>query len=104
MGVDLLRLVPRSDINTVIMDYLVKEGYPDSARKFALEANIKQRPEDESIRTRVLIRNAIHSGDIQTAIEQINELNPEVGAIFLLPLLLAMIRSVPHAPLIAFGF
>lgn len=78
MGVDLLRLMPLSDINTVIMDYLIKEGYPDSARKFAMEANIKQKPEDESIRTRVLIRNAIHSGDIQTAIEHINELNPEV--------------------------
>jgi hypothetical protein len=78
IGVDLLRLMPTSDINTVIMDYLIKEGYPDSARKFAMEANIKQKPEDESIRTRVLIRNAIHSGDIQTAIEHINELNPEV--------------------------
>jgi hypothetical protein len=60
------------------MDYLIKEGYPDSARKFAMEANIKQKPEDESIRIRVLIRHAIHSGDIQTAIEHINELNPEV--------------------------
>ena len=78
MSVDLLRLLSRSDINTVIMDYLIKEGYPDSARKFALEANIKQKPEDDSIRARVLIRNAIHSGDIQTAIEHINELNPEV--------------------------
>lgn len=76
--VDLLRLLPHSDINTVIMDYLIKEGYQDSARKFAMEANIKQKPEEETIRARVAIRNAIHSGDIQTAIEQINELNPNV--------------------------
>ncbi|RDI78398.1 hypothetical protein Vi05172_g11614 [Venturia inaequalis] len=68
----------KTDINTVIMDYLIKEGYPDSARKFAMEANIKQKPEEESIRTRVAIRNAIHSGDIQTAIEHINELNPNI--------------------------
>jgi len=68
----------KTDINTVIMDYLIKEGYPDSARKFAIEANIKQRPDEELIRTRVEIRNAIHSGDIQTAIERINELNPEI--------------------------
>jgi uncharacterized OsmC-like protein len=77
--VDLLRLLDHNrDINTVIMDYLIKEGYPDSAKKFAIEANIRQRPDEESIRTRVDIRNAIHSGDIQSAIEKINELNPEV--------------------------
>lgn len=61
------------------MDYLIKEGYPDSARKFALEANIKQGArDDESMRARVEIKNAIHSGQIQAAIEKINELNPEV--------------------------
>lgn len=60
------------------MDYLIKEGYPDSARKFAIEANIKEKPDDEAIRTRVEIRNAIHCGEIQSAIEKINELNPEV--------------------------
>jgi hypothetical protein len=72
-----LSVLYHRDINTVIMDYLVKEGYPDSARKFAIEAKIEEKP-DESIRTRVDIRNAIHSGDIQSAIEKINELNPEV--------------------------
>ncbi|KAF2423567.1 hypothetical protein EJ08DRAFT_652692 [Tothia fuscella] len=68
----------KTDINTVIMDYLIKEGYPDSARKFAMEANIKQKPDDESIRTRVEIKHAIQSGNIQSAIEKINELNPEI--------------------------
>ena len=61
------------------MDYLVKEGYPDSAEKFAREANIKQGARDnESMQARVEIKNAIHSGEIQKAIEKINELNPEV--------------------------
>jgi hypothetical protein len=80
MAVDLLRLLPsHRDINSVIMDYLIKEGYPDSAKKFALEANIRQRAtDDESMRARVEIKRAIHSGKIQTAIEKINELNPEV--------------------------
>lgn len=79
MPVDLLRLLDtHSDINTVIMDYLIKEGYPDSARKFAMEANLKKPTNDDEIRIRVEIKNAIHSGQIQTAIEKINELNPEV--------------------------
>ncbi|KAI9798043.1 MAG: hypothetical protein M1835_005046 [Candelina submexicana] len=72
-----IRLGPDRDINLVIMDYLVNEGYPAAARKFALEANIQPAEDFESIQERVDIRNAIHRGDIQTAIESINELNPQ---------------------------
>ena len=61
------------------MDYLISEGYPCAAQKFALEANIQPKVEIDSIRERVEIRNAIYSGDIQTAIEKINELNHQVG-------------------------
>ena len=67
------------DLNFVIMDYLVSEGYPSAAQKFAMEANIQPRIDFDSIRERVEIRNAIYSGDIQTAIERINELNPLVS-------------------------
>ena len=74
--VNLLRTLPDiSDINNVIMDYLIKEGYPDAARKFAIEAKIPEKTaHDDEIRTRVEIRNAIHA-----AIVKINELNPEVS-------------------------
>ncbi|KAF2396679.1 hypothetical protein EJ06DRAFT_533943 [Trichodelitschia bisporula] len=68
----------KMDINAVIMDYLIKEGYPNSARKFAVEANVKPAPDEESMQARVEIRNAINAGNIQTAIERINELNPEI--------------------------
>lgn len=67
------------DINFVIMDYLINEGYPSAAKKFALEANIQPKADIDSIQERVDIRNAIHGGDIQSAIEKINELNPQVG-------------------------
>jgi hypothetical protein len=60
------------------MDYLITNGYPAAAKKFAIEANIQPRVDIESIEERVEIRTAIHSGNIQTAIEKINELNPEV--------------------------
>jgi len=59
------------------MDYLVTNGYPAAAQKFALEANIHQ-VDVESIQERVEIRTAIYSGDIKAAIEKINELNPQV--------------------------
>ena len=66
------------DINNLIMDYLITEGYPSAARKFAAEANIQPKADFESINERVEIRDSIHRGDMQTAIEKINELNPQV--------------------------
>ncbi|TKA69832.1 hypothetical protein B0A49_05883 [Cryomyces minteri] len=60
------------------MDYLINEGYPSAAKKFAMEANIQPSADVESIQERVEIRNAIHAGDISTAIERINELNPQI--------------------------
>ncbi|KAL9078536.1 MAG: hypothetical protein Q9157_002559, partial [Trypethelium eluteriae] len=59
------------------MDYLINEGYPSAARKFAKEANIEATGDIESISERVEIRNAILAGDIQTAIEKINDFNPQ---------------------------
>jgi hypothetical protein len=65
------------------MDYLINEGYPSAARKFASEANIQPSADVDSIQERVEIRSSIHSGDIQTAIENINELNPQVKSLTL---------------------
>ncbi len=67
-----------SDLNAVIMDYLISEGYPSAAQKFAHEANITPMMDVDSVEERVAIREALHKGDIQTAIERINEVNPQV--------------------------
>lgn len=62
------------------MGYLISEGYPEAAKKFATEANIQQSQGDtDYIQDRVEIRNAILAGDIETAIERINDLTPEVS-------------------------
>ncbi|KAJ5160700.1 uncharacterized protein N7482_007704 [Penicillium canariense] len=68
----------KTDINYLVMDYLITNGYPAAASKFAVEANIQLRTDLESIQERVEIRTSIHSGNIQTAIEKINELNPQI--------------------------
>lgn len=60
------------------MDYLITNGYPAAAKKFAVEANIQIRTDLDTIQERVDIRTAIHSGNIQVAVEKINELNPQV--------------------------
>lgn len=68
----------KSDINHLVMDYLVTNGYPAAAKKFAVEANIQPKADADTIQSRVEIRTAIHSGNILNAIERINELNPQV--------------------------
>ena len=72
-------MVRYSDINWVIMDYLVSEGYPGAAEKFAQETNMPGPVENESIRQRVHVRNAIHTGNIKEAIEMVNEIDPDVS-------------------------
>ncbi|KAL3497050.1 CTLH/CRA C-terminal to lish motif domain-containing protein [Aspergillus germanicus] len=67
----------KTDMNRLVMDYLVTNGYPAAAQKFAHEANI-QTVDAEAIQERVEIRTAIYSGNIQSAIEKINELNPQI--------------------------
>jgi len=88
------------DVNNLIMDYLITEGYPSAAKKFALEANLQPKADFDSINERVEIRDSIHKGDLQNAIELINELNPDVCALFFVSVPVYMIRFV-HAPLIA---
>ncbi|PWY79500.1 CTLH domain-containing protein [Aspergillus sclerotioniger CBS 115572] len=68
----------KTDINYLVMDYLITNGYPAAAKKFSVEANIQPRADIESIQERVEIRTAIHAGNIQAAIEKINELNPQI--------------------------
>ena len=68
-----------SDLNVLIMNYLVHQGYPSSAVSFAREANLALSKESiDSITARMKVRNKIHAGDIEGAIHDINTLNPQV--------------------------
>ena len=68
-----------SDINWVIMDYLVSEGYPAAAEKFAQETNLCAPSDIDSIRDRVRIRSAILQGQVSEAIALVNEIDAEVS-------------------------
>ncbi|KAK3072186.1 hypothetical protein LTR53_007293 [Teratosphaeriaceae sp. CCFEE 6253] len=98
-----------SDINWVIMDYLVSEGYPGAAEKFAQETNFAGPVDHESIRERVRIRDAIHGGRIDEAIELVNEIDPEILdtnhllhfhllQLQLIELIRAILTPSPHHP------
>ncbi|KAK9461187.1 CTLH/CRA C-terminal to lish motif domain-containing protein [Lipomyces oligophaga] len=60
------------------MNYLITEGYQSAAEKFSEEAEITSTVPIDSIEDRKAIRDDIHAGEIQVAIERINDLNPEL--------------------------
>lgn len=68
-----------SDINALILDYLTMAGYSNAAKKFSKEARLKPQQDHASMVARQQIQHSIHQGDVQTAIEALNDLDPEVG-------------------------
>ncbi|KAE8234702.1 hypothetical protein CF326_g248, partial [Tilletia indica] len=70
--------ISKDDLNRLVMDYLVIEGYKDAAERFAAESGLSPQVDLESIENRMLIRNAIQRGDVENAIGKVNELDPEI--------------------------
>lgn len=68
-----------SDLNRLIMDYLVIEGYKSAAEEFSQEAGVTPPVDFESIQSRMEIREALQRGDVEEAITRVNDLNPEVS-------------------------
>lgn len=63
------------------MDYLIFEGYQTAASAFANEANIEPSGDGNLLEERLRIRDAIFRGDLQGAIEEINDIDPEVSTL-----------------------
>jgi len=61
------------------MNYLIVEGYKDAAEHFSVESGLEASVDFGSIRERMEIRNAVEAGNIELAIEKVNDLDPEVG-------------------------
>ncbi|OMH83504.1 Glucose-induced degradation protein-like protein [Zancudomyces culisetae] len=70
--------VTKGEMNQLIMDYLVIEGYKDAAERFSEETGLNTNVDLASIEERMKIRNNIQNGDIEAAIELVNDLNPEL--------------------------
>jgi len=67
-----------SELNRLVMDYLVIEGYKSAAEEFSREAKIMPPVDFDSIGSRMDIREALQRGDVDEAIARVNDLNPEV--------------------------
>lgn len=74
-----------SDINELILDYLTIAGYPNAAARFSAEANLQPQQDHPSMVARQQIQRSIQQGDVETAIDALNELDPEVCRCYILP-------------------
>jgi len=70
--------ISKQDLNKLVMNYLIIEGYKDAAEKFQQESGTNPGVDLNSISDRMLIRNAIQNGRIEEAIERVNDLNPQI--------------------------
>ncbi|KPP57426.1 glucose-induced degradation protein 8-like [Scleropages formosus] len=70
--------IQRADMNRLIMNYLVTEGFKEAAEKFRLESGIEPSVDLDSLDERIKIREMILKGQIQEAIALINSLHPEL--------------------------
>lgn len=68
----------RSDMNKLVMDYLITEGFKEAAEKFRLEASAEPHSAFDSLDERLKIREAVQSGNVQEAMTLTNNLNPEI--------------------------
>ncbi|XP_068705037.1 glucose-induced degradation protein 8 homolog [Montipora capricornis] len=68
----------RADMNRLIMDYLVTEGFKEAAEKFKIESGTQPSAPLDSLDERIKIRAAVQRGDMEEAIALTNKLNPEI--------------------------
>lgn len=71
-----------SDLNRLVMDYLVIEGFKSAAEEFSREAGLAAPVDLDSIESRMNIREALQRGDVGEAIARVNDLDPEVSITF----------------------
>mmetsp|Transcript_48199 Transcript_48199/g.92132 ORF Transcript_48199/g.92132 Transcript_48199/m.92132 type:complete len:235 (-) Transcript_48199:433-1137(-) len=71
-------VVRKEDMNKLIMNFLVVEGYVEAAQMFQAESGTEPGVDLASIADRTAIRKAVQEGNIENAIERTNDLNPEI--------------------------
>ncbi|ELT94445.1 hypothetical protein CAPTEDRAFT_153259 [Capitella teleta] len=70
--------ITRADMNRLIMNYLVTEGFKEAAEKFRTESGVEPLVDLDTLDERIKIREAIQQGNIQEAISLVNDIHPEL--------------------------
>lgn len=70
--------IRKEDTNRLVMNFLVTEGYVEAAEKFRMESGTDPDIDLATITDRMAVKKAVQSGNVEDAIEKINDLNPEI--------------------------
>ncbi|XP_074269923.1 protein GID8 homolog isoform X2 [Silene latifolia] len=69
--------IRKEDMNKLVMNFLVTEGYVDAAEKFRQESGTEH-IDLATITDRMAVKKAVQCGNVEDAIEKVNDLNPEI--------------------------
>ena len=70
--------INEQDLNKLILNYFVVEGYKDAATHFSKESAQPLRIDNVTMDIRMLIRDAIQTGKVEEAISMINDLDSDI--------------------------
>lgn len=70
--------IRKEDMNKLVMNFLVTEGYVEAAEKFQMESGTEPDIDLGTITDRMAVRKAVQCGHVEDAIEKVNDLNPEI--------------------------
>ena len=74
-----------SDLNALVFEYLLIEGFSEAAVEFARETGLPHDIDHAMIQERMEIREAVEDGRVEEAVRRVNELDPEVSLVFFHP-------------------
>jgi len=72
--------ISKATMNRLVMDYMIIEGHKEAAMRFMAESGTQTNVDLETISDRMAIREAVEAGDIASAIDRVNRLDPAVLA------------------------
>eukprot|EP00730_Choanoeca_flexa_P018999 TRINITY_DN9266_c0_g1_i1.p1 TRINITY_DN9266_c0_g1~~TRINITY_DN9266_c0_g1_i1.p1 ORF type:complete len:223 (+),score=58.69 TRINITY_DN9266_c0_g1_i1:436-1104(+) len=67
-----------AQLDKLLLDYLLVEGFQDAAECFANEAQLEAESDLSAVAKRMNIRKAVEAGHIETAFDLVNDLNPAI--------------------------
>ncbi|KAJ8761478.1 hypothetical protein K2173_001611 [Erythroxylum novogranatense] len=70
--------IRKEDMNKLVMNFFVTEGYVQAAEKFRTESGTEPDIDLATITDRMAVKKAVQCGNVEDAIEKVNDLNPEI--------------------------
>ncbi|KAK1661171.1 hypothetical protein QYE76_049330 [Lolium multiflorum] len=70
--------IRKEDMDRLVMNFFVTEGFVDAADRFRLESGTQSDIDLATITDRMEMKRAVQSGNVQEAIDKMNDLNPTI--------------------------